>query len=238
MRFAFHFPMKSPGRGRPPVRTADRRAAQARLRSLAELLESARAEFLSSFEKLTGRLLKLVQELCREAVQAGFLDLLEAAQETERVIGTDRLRASLDRLLERLRGALSGPHDRGGRRRLVLLVEDDELLSLVMKRVLVREGFTVEIYESPEAASVERERPYVLAVADVRAPAVRATAFVRRLRHRLARRKTPVLILALPEDGPGAPWGADAVLYKPFTTREFLEAVRRLARRPAVRRRF
>lgn len=237
MRFAFHFPVKGLERGSPPVRAGDRRAARARLRSLAELLESARAEYLSSFEKLAERLLKLVQELHREAVQAGFSDLLEAAQETERVIGTDRLRASLDRLLERLRGALPGPHGREGRRRLVLLVEDDELLSLVMKRVLVREGFTVEIYESPEAAPVEREKPYVLAVADVRVPAIRGRAFVRRLRRRLARRKTPVLILALPEDSPGAPWGADAVLYKPFTTREFLQTVRRLARRSAVRRR-
>lgn len=218
-----------------PGRSSGREAFEARLGEWVEALESARAAFLSAFKESAGEVLKIVRAL-REAEGAADAQIANAAREVERALGTDRLRAPLDRLLERLREASSGERGSTGRaRRVVLLVEDDELLRLVAERVLIREGLSVEAFAGPEAALAEGEGPYDLAIADIRVPSVRGKAFVRYLRRRPGQEATPVLLLAVPEEGPGAPWGADAVLYKPFTPQEFLDAVRRLLCRPTAK---
>lgn len=213
-----------------PVSPGGRGALEGRLGRVIEALEAARAEFLNCFMERGAVILKIARAL-REPGGAVSAEVAAAALEVELALNSDRVRAPLDRLLGRLREASWGGAPRV--RRVALLVEDDEALRLVVERVLVREGFTVETFEGPEAALAAGEGPYDLAVADVRAPSVRGKAFVRRLRRRPGQRETPVLILAVPEDSLGAPWGADAVLYKPFTPQEFVAVVRRLARRPA-----
>ncbi|HXG62681.1 MAG TPA: response regulator [Planctomycetota bacterium] len=215
-----------------PGRPGEREDLESRLGEWVEALESARATFLNAFKESAGAVLKIARAL-READAAALPGIAEAVRDVERALEGDRLRGPLDRLLGCLRDALSGRRSPAGRaRRVALLVEDDELLRLVVERVLLREGFEVEAFGGPEAALAEGEGPYDLAIADIRIPSVRGKAFVRYLRRRPGQEGTPVLFLAVPEEGPGAPWGADAVLYKPFTPQEFLDAVRRLIRRP------
>jgi cobalt-zinc-cadmium efflux system membrane fusion protein len=110
----------------------------------------------------------------------------------------------------------------------VLIVDDDEVLSQVLRRVLTRQGFDVR-----EAASVEqalqavRERPPQLALLDLRLPDGDGVELARQLRDQGS--KFPlILITAYPlrlRDHPELGQAFTRILTKPLNLQELREAI-------------
>jgi DNA-binding response OmpR family regulator len=116
----------------------------------------------------------------------------------------------------------------------VLLAEDDERLSRVIRRVLEQEGFTVETAaDGASAVSLATASPPDVLVLDVMLPVMTGTQVARVLREGGSR--VPILMLtALAEVHDrvaGLDAGADDYLPKPFAFEELLARLRALLRR-------
>ncbi len=116
----------------------------------------------------------------------------------------------------------------------VLVVEDDERMSALLKRALEEEGHAVDTAaDGPEALWMASENNYGAVVLDVMLPGLDGFEVCRRLRQ--AEVWAPILMLtARDEVGDrvhGLDSGADDYLVKPFSLLELAARLRALARR-------
>jgi two-component system response regulator MprA len=116
----------------------------------------------------------------------------------------------------------------------ILVVDDDAGLRRALRRVLVSQGFEVEVAASgAEALSRLRTRSFDLVVLDVRMPGSDGVEVCERLR--AEGDELPVLMLtardAVRDRVAGLEAGADDYLLKPFANEELVARIRALLRR-------
>jgi len=120
----------------------------------------------------------------------------------------------------------------------ILLVEDEQRLARLCKRVLEEEGHVVDLAETgEEALALGAEAGFDAIVLDVMLPDIGGFDVCRRLRQQGV--QTPVLMLtargAVEDRVEGLDAGADDYLTKPFEFAELLARLRALTRRaPAI----
>ena len=116
-----------------------------------------------------------------------------------------------------------------GRPRLVLVVDDDDMIRRLLRTVLEADEF--EVVEAPDGdaalAAVEDLKPTVV-VLDVMMPGLDGVEVCRRIDHRVAK-----VVMLTARDDPeleqaALAAGADAFLTKPFSSVELLDLVERL----------
>jgi two-component system phosphate regulon response regulator PhoB len=118
----------------------------------------------------------------------------------------------------------------------ILLVEDEEPLTVMLRYNLEKEGFAVETCTRGDEADLHfQEQVPDLAVIDWMLPCLSGIELVRRLRARPETKKLPVIMLTArgeePERVRGLTTGADDYIVKPFSLPELLARIRALLRR-------
>lgn len=118
----------------------------------------------------------------------------------------------------------------------ILVVEDEEALTTLLRYNLAAEGYDVEIVgRGDEADTVLKERVPDLVVLDWMLPGLSGIELCRRLRARPETQQLPIIMLtARGEESDrvrGLSTGADDYLVKPFSTPEFMARVKALLRR-------
>jgi two-component system phosphate regulon response regulator PhoB len=118
----------------------------------------------------------------------------------------------------------------------ILIVEDEEALTLLLRYNLEAEGYQVDAVTRGDEADLRlREEPPDLAVIDWMLPALSGIELIRRLRTREETERLPVIMLtARGEEGErvrGLSTGADDYIVKPFSVPELLARIRALLRR-------
>jgi diguanylate cyclase (GGDEF)-like protein len=118
-------------------------------------------------------------------------------------------------------------------RRKILIAEDDELIRMVIRRLLEREGFEVTTCNDGSAALASAyENTYSMILSDVGMPLLDGFELLRRLRELPESERTPVVMLtSMGKDEDvhrGFELGADDYIVKPFSSSELLSRVRRL----------
>ncbi len=117
----------------------------------------------------------------------------------------------------------------------LLLVEDDEDLSLLVRDNLRRAGFVVDLAQScQQALALSRVNDYDVAVLDIMLPDGDGRSLLLQLREH--QQQLPILLLTalgeVEERVAGLNAGADDYLVKPFATKELVARLRALLRRP------
>lgn len=118
----------------------------------------------------------------------------------------------------------------------VLVVEDEEALSVLLRYNLESEGYDVETVDRGDEAEIRlKENLPDIVVLDWMLPGLSGIELCRRLRARTETERLPVLMLtARSEEAErvrGLSTGADDYMVKPFSVPEFLARVRALLRR-------
>jgi two-component system phosphate regulon response regulator PhoB len=118
----------------------------------------------------------------------------------------------------------------------ILIVEDEEPLTVMLRYNLEKEGFAVETSTHGDDADLRiRENPPDLAVIDWMLPGLSGIELVRRLRARPETKQLPIIMLTArgeePERIRGLATGADDYIVKPFSVPELLARVQALLRR-------
>jgi DNA-binding response OmpR family regulator len=116
----------------------------------------------------------------------------------------------------------------------ILVVEDDQRLARVIRRVLEEEGHTVDVAsDGEEAVAVAEDGSHDLIMLDVLLPEMDGFEVCRTLRQK--RVDTPILMLtaldSVQDRVRGLDAGADDYLAKPFALQELLARLRALGRR-------
>ena len=123
----------------------------------------------------------------------------------------------------------------------ILVVEDEEALTTLLRYNLEAEGYEVEIATRGDEAELRlKETPPDLAVIDWMLPGLSGIELIRRLRAKPETRRLPIIMLtARGEEGErvrGLATGADDYIVKPFSVPELLARVRALLRRASPER--
>ena len=118
----------------------------------------------------------------------------------------------------------------------ILIVEDEEALSLLLRYNLEAEGFEVDAVARGDEADLRlREQIPDLVILDWMMPGLSGIELCRRIRARRETERLPVIMLtARGEEGDrvrGLATGADDYIVKPFSVPELLARVRALLRR-------
>jgi len=118
----------------------------------------------------------------------------------------------------------------------ILIIEDEEPLTLLLRYNLESEGYEVETVARGDEGDLRlKEQPPDLAVIDWMLPGLSGIELIRRLRSRPESQKLPVIMLtARGEEGErvrGLATGADDYIVKPFSVPELLARIRALLRR-------
>lgn len=118
----------------------------------------------------------------------------------------------------------------------VLIVEDEEALSLLLRYNLESEGYEVEVCARGDDADTRlKESPPDLLVLDWMLPGLSGIELCRRLRTRPETERLPIIMLtARGEESErirGLATGADDYVVKPFSTPELMARVRAMLRR-------
>src|SRR5262245_39721030 len=130
----------------------------------------------------------------------------------------------------------------GGRMKAnILIVEDEEALSLLLRYNLEAEGYEVETVARGDDAEVRlREHVPDLVVLDWMLPGLSGIELCRRLRARPETKALPIIMLTArgeeSERVRGLATGADDYIVKPFSVPELIERVRALLRRASPER--
>ena len=116
----------------------------------------------------------------------------------------------------------------------ILIVDDDQHITGVLRRALAYEGYSVEVAtRGDEALNKVIEHPPDLIVLDIMLPGIDGLEVCRRLR--ASGNQVPILMLtakdAIPDRVSGLDQGADDYLVKPMELEELLARVRALLRR-------
>jgi len=123
----------------------------------------------------------------------------------------------------------------------ILIVEDEEPLTLLLRYNLEAEGYTVEVAMRGDDAEVKiSESPPDLVVLDWMLPGLSGIELCRRLRARPATARLPIIMLtARGEEGErvrGLATGADDYIVKPFSLPELIARIGALLRRASPER--
>jgi two-component system phosphate regulon response regulator PhoB len=123
----------------------------------------------------------------------------------------------------------------------VLVVEDDEALSVLLRYNLEAEGFSVTVAERGDEAEIAvAEDPPDLIVLDWMLPGLSGLELCRRLRNGRLQRNVPILMLtARTEEADrvrGLTMGADDYVVKPFSVPELMARIRAILRRASPER--
>ncbi len=118
----------------------------------------------------------------------------------------------------------------------VLIVEDEEPLSLMLRYNLEAEGYSVDVVERGDDAEIRlRETTPDLVLLDWMLPGISGIELCRRLRMREATRGLPIIMLTArgeeTERVRGLATGADDYVVKPFSVPELMARVRAILRR-------
>src|SRR3984893_14835922 len=118
----------------------------------------------------------------------------------------------------------------------ILIVEDEEPLTLLLRYNLEAEGYNVDIASRGDDAEIRlKESPPDLIVLDWMLPGLSGIELCRRLRARTETERLPIIMLtARGEESErirGLATGADDYIVKPFSVPELLARIRALLRR-------
>jgi two-component system phosphate regulon response regulator PhoB len=118
----------------------------------------------------------------------------------------------------------------------VLIVEDEEPVSLLLRYNLEAEGFSVEqVFRGDEAEMRLREAPPDLIILDWMIPGLSGIELCRRIRLRPETSRTPIIMLTArgeeTERVRGLATGADDYMVKPFSVAELVARVKAILRR-------
>ncbi|MGY6645667.1 MAG: phosphate regulon transcriptional regulator PhoB [Salinarimonas sp.] len=118
----------------------------------------------------------------------------------------------------------------------VLVVEDEEALTLLLRYNLEAEGYEVDCVMRGDDAEIRlKEQVPDIAIVDWMLPGISGIELCRRIRARDETRRLPVIMLtARGEEGDrvrGLATGADDYIVKPFSVPEFIARVKALLRR-------
>lgn len=118
----------------------------------------------------------------------------------------------------------------------ILIVEDEESLTIMLRYNFEKEGFVVETAAHGDEADLRiKENPPDLAVIDWMLPGLSGIELVRRLRMRPETKQLPIIMLTArgeePERVRGLATGADDYIVKPFSVPELVARVQALLRR-------
>src|SRR5271167_4141383 len=118
----------------------------------------------------------------------------------------------------------------------ILIIEDEEPLTLLLRYNLEAEGYTVESAARGDEADLRlKESAPDLAVIDWMVPGLSGIELVRRLRARSETQNLPIIMLTArgeeTERVRGLATGADDYIVKPFSVPELLARIRALLRR-------
>jgi putative two-component system response regulator len=127
------------------------------------------------------------------------------------------------------------PQDEGARQTRVLIVDDDESMSRLLARLLVRDGHVVTtVADGARALAAIAVEPPDVILLDVVLPGLDGFAICRQIKNDPATRLTPVILITGLADRDskisGLAAGADDFLAKPVDSQELMARVRSLAR--------
>jgi len=116
----------------------------------------------------------------------------------------------------------------------ILLVEDEQRLSNIIKKGLLEEGYAVDVaYDGEEGQYLAESEEYDLIILDIMLPKIDGLTLCRSLREKNI--KTPVLMLTakttIEDKVAGLDSGADDYLAKPFSFLELRSRIHALIRR-------
>lgn len=120
----------------------------------------------------------------------------------------------------------------------ILLVEDDEIMQKVVERILLKEGFTVEVAKNGKEAMQRLEQTnhtYDLMITDIMMPYANGFEIISKIKSKSTGKNIPVIIISSVgnEDSvlEGFKLGADDYLKKPIMAGELIIRVKRLLAR-------
>src|SRR4030065_2885973 len=116
----------------------------------------------------------------------------------------------------------------------ILLVEDEQRLSNIIKKGLLEEGYAVDVaYDGEEGQYLSESEEYDLIILDIMLPKIDGLTLCRTLREKNI--KTPVLMLTakttIEDKVAGLDSGADDYMTKPFSFLELRSRIQALIRR-------
>jgi two-component system phosphate regulon response regulator PhoB len=123
----------------------------------------------------------------------------------------------------------------------ILIVEDEEPLTVMLRYNLEKEGFAIETSARGDEADLQiKENPPDLAVIDWMLPGLSGIELIRRLRARPETKQLPIIMLTARgeefERVRGLATGADDYIVKPFSVPELLARIQALLRRASPQR--